>query len=110
MIEAIADGKKAAVAIDCYLCGVELPPDALSPEALPRAKKRIRRLTDCRIPAARLRKGTNVLAVAIHRAPTPCSFYASRHKGCGALHADNYWAKIGLFEVRLTAPPGAAAS
>ena len=27
MIEAIADGKKAAVAIDCYLSGTELPPE-----------------------------------------------------------------------------------
>jgi hypothetical protein len=27
MIEAIADGKNAAVAIDCYLRGVELPPE-----------------------------------------------------------------------------------
>jgi len=27
MIEAIADGKKAAVAIDCYLRGVDLPPE-----------------------------------------------------------------------------------
>jgi len=26
MVEAIADGKKAAVAIDCYLRGVDLPP------------------------------------------------------------------------------------
>jgi len=27
MIEAIADGKKASVAIDCYLRGEELPPE-----------------------------------------------------------------------------------
>ena len=27
MIEAIADGKNAAVAIDCYLRGVDLPPE-----------------------------------------------------------------------------------
>jgi NADPH-dependent glutamate synthase beta subunit-like oxidoreductase len=31
MIEAIADGKKAAVAIDCYLRGVELPPPPPEP-------------------------------------------------------------------------------
>ncbi len=79
-----------------------------SPAVLPRAQKRIRRLTDCRIPAGRLRKGVNVLAVAIHRTPTLCRFFASRHKGYGDLHADNHWSKIGLFEVRLTAPPGAA--
>jgi NADPH-dependent glutamate synthase beta subunit-like oxidoreductase/2,4-dienoyl-CoA reductase-like NADH-dependent reductase (Old Yellow Enzyme family) len=31
MIEAIADGKKAAVAIDCYLSGVDLPPEPPEP-------------------------------------------------------------------------------
>jgi len=31
MIEAIADGKKAAVAIDCYLRGTELPPEPPEP-------------------------------------------------------------------------------
>jgi NADPH-dependent glutamate synthase beta subunit-like oxidoreductase/2,4-dienoyl-CoA reductase-like NADH-dependent reductase (Old Yellow Enzyme family) len=31
MIEAMADGKKAAVAIDCYLRGVELPPEPPEP-------------------------------------------------------------------------------
>jgi len=79
-----------------------------SPDGRPRIRKRIRRLTECRIPAARLRKGVNVLAVAIHRAPTPATFYASRNKNSGALHHDAYWAKIGLFDVNLTAPAGAA--
>ncbi len=67
----------------------------------PRIEKRVRRLADCRIPAAKLRQGTNVLAIAISRAPTPAKFYASRPKGSGAMHDDCFWAKIGLAEVRL---------
>ena len=66
-----------------------------------RIEKRVRKLTDCHIPAARLRKGTNVLAIAISRAPTPAKFYASRPKGSGAMHDDCFWAKIALADVRL---------
>jgi hypothetical protein len=71
--------------------------------ARPRLAKRIRRLRDWRIPAAKLRKGVNVLAVAIHRAPTPASFFLRRVKGSFAGHRDTWWAKIGLVDVRLTA-------
>jgi len=74
----------------------------------PRIKKRVRKLTDCRIPSAKLRKGVNVLAIAIHRAPTPAKFFASRLKDRGGLHADCNWSKIGLFDVRLAAPAGSA--
>jgi hypothetical protein len=73
-----------------------------------RIEKRVRKLTDCRIPATRLRKGVNVLAAAICRAPTPVRFYASRPKGSGTMHDDCFWAKLGLLDVRLAAPAGAA--
>ena len=81
---------------------------ARTPDGRRRIKERVRRLTDCKIPAARLRKGLNVLAIAIHRAPTPAKFYVSRPEGYGAMHDDCYWAKIGLRDVRLVAPAGAA--
>jgi len=73
-----------------------------------RVGERVRRLTNCKVPSARLRQGLNVLAVAIHRAPTPAKFYVSRPEGYGALHNDCYWAKIGLRDVRLVAPAGTA--
>jgi glycosyl hydrolase family 123 len=68
-----------------------------------RIQKRVRRLTDCVIPASKLRKGVNVLAISITRAPTPAKLYAGRPKGYGNLHNDIFWAKIGLFGVRLYA-------
>ena len=73
-----------------------------------RVAGRIRRLTDCRIPAAKLRKGVNVLAVSVHRAPTLAKLYVSRNKGSNALHDDCHWGKMGLYDVRLAAPAGAA--
>lgn len=79
-----------------------------SADAAPRIARRIRRLADIRIPAARLRKGVNVLAVANHRAPTPAAVYLRHLKGTYASHDDVGWAKIGLSEIRLAAPPGAA--
>ena len=70
-----------------------------SADGKPRIAKRVRQLADCKLPAAKLRKGTNVLAIAIHRAPTLARVYASRNKGGGDFHGDCYWAKIGLFDV-----------
>jgi hypothetical protein len=73
--------------------------------------KRIRRVTDLQIPAGKLRKGVNVLAVGIHRAPTDGRFFLRRTKAsaeCNPPHPDTFWAKVGLAEIRLTAPPGAA--
>ncbi|HOX04825.1 MAG TPA: DUF6067 family protein [Planctomycetota bacterium] len=78
-----------------------------SPEGKPRIEKRIRKITECRLPTAKLKKGLNVVAVEIHRAPTLGRIYASRNKGGGDFHGDCYWAKIGLSEIRLTAPAGA---
>lgn len=66
-----------------------------------RLAKRTRRLEGCKIPAAKLRKGVNVLAVAISRAPTLARCY--QH-----FHHDTYWAKIGLASIRLSSSPGAA--
>jgi hypothetical protein len=73
-----------------------------------RLEKRQRRLEGCKLPAASLRRGVNLLAVAIHRAPTLARSY--RTPEGKSLHQDAYWAKIGLAGLRLAAPPGAAAA
>ncbi|MBM4038708.1 MAG: hypothetical protein FJ290_09350 [Planctomycetes bacterium] len=73
--------------------------------------KRVRKATDLKIPAAKLRKGVNVLAVGIHRAPTDGKFFLRRTKAsteCNPPHTDTFWAKIGLVDIRLAAAPGAA--
>lgn len=82
-----------------------------SVDARGRMAKRIRRLINFKIPTAKLRKGVNVLAVAIHRAPTDAKFFLRRSKTsvqCNPPHRDSFWAKIGLIEIRLAAPAGAA--
>ncbi len=76
-----------------------------------RIAKRLRRLDDAVLPAARLRKGVNLLAVAIHRAPTDPAQHLRRPKNsyaCNPPHDDTFWAAIGLAEIRLAAPPDAA--
>jgi hypothetical protein len=73
--------------------------------------ERIRKVVDLKVPAQKLRKGVNVLAVAIHRAPTDGKFFLRRTKTSPEVnppHPDTFWAKIGLADIRLTAPPGAA--
>ncbi|HUT32515.1 MAG TPA: glycoside hydrolase domain-containing protein [Planctomycetota bacterium] len=78
-----------------------------------RIAQRVRRLDGVTVPAARLRKGVNVLAIAVHRAPTDPTQFLRRPKGsygCNPPHDDTFWARIGLAEVRLTAPQGAPAA
>ncbi len=71
------------------------------PDVKARLERRVRRLEGCRIPAARLRKGVNVLAVAINRAPTLERCFKRNHH-------DTWWGKISLDGIKLTAGPGAA--
>ncbi len=66
-----------------------------------RAELRTRRLENVAIPADSLRKGVNVLAVALHRAPLSHA-YAPRARGRVGL-----WVQIGFFGLSLTAPRGA---
>ncbi len=79
-----------------------------SPDGKPRIEKRTRKIEGCKLPAGKLRKGVNVLAVAVHRAPTLARVYVSRNKGGGDFHSDCHWAKIGLMSVKLTGPDGSA--
>jgi len=66
---------------------------------LDRFALRDRKLTDVKIPSAVLRKGTNVLAIEVHRAPV-----------AAVLLKDIYatWPPIGLLSLRLSASPGDA--
>ena len=68
-----------------------------------RPPKDIARQANCVIPAAKLKKGVNVLAVSIGRAATPSRFYASRPHEVGQPHTDEMWGKLGLANIALTA-------
>ncbi len=76
-----------------------------------RLEKRVRRITGLEIPASRLRKGVNTLAVGIHRPPAPPLLYVSRVKrwpyGVSRDGKIN-WCRTGLLDIQLTAPAGAA--
>jgi len=78
---------------------------------LDRFKKRIRRIADFVIPASKLRKGVNVLAVAIHRAPTdPVIFLRRIVRYPLSAYSDHrmQWCRTGLLDIRLTAPADSA--
>ena len=80
------------------------------PELADRYKKRFRHI-NCRIPASLLRKGINVLAIEIHRAPAPDSVFTKINaKKMGynlAQHFDWYWNRAGVDVVKLTAKASA---
>lgn len=81
-----------------------------TPDEIVRMQKRNRTLDGFKIPAAKLAKGVNVLAVAIHRAPVYYGAYVARHApGSAQVVSDTLWGHIGLLDIRLTAPAGATA-
>ncbi len=73
---------------------------------------RVRRLRAYRIPVARLRKGANVLAVGIHRAPAHWAYYTTRVRpyAYGITDERNRasWSRMTLEQIELTAPAAAA--
>jgi len=79
----------------------------------PTRPRRIRKLAGFKIPAEKLRKGGNVLAVAIHRPPAPWRYYVTRNKatprgvgwGSGCVPP---FPRLGFHSIELTAPPEAA--
>jgi hypothetical protein len=80
----------------------------LPQEVKDRVASRTRRASSVKIPAGLLVKGVNVLAVAIHRAPTPAARHVTRRKGSMAVSGHNWWTRTGLNSIRLTASkPGA---
>ncbi|MFH1023194.1 MAG: glycoside hydrolase domain-containing protein [Planctomycetota bacterium] len=66
-------------------------------------EKRTRRLADFKIPAGKLKKGVNVLAVAIHRSVAPWQFYATCDRRRVGFYYDSeaLWGRAGLHEVSL---------
>jgi hypothetical protein len=86
--------------------------DTRLPGCTQRLRRRWRRLTDLRIPAAKLRRGVNVLAVAVHRAPADWRFYTTRVRpfAYGAYDERNaaMWCRAALWKVELQAPADAA--
>ncbi len=77
-------------------------------EVRDRVASRYRHISDVTIPAGRLREGVNVLAIGIHRAPTPAVRHVCRHKGGSSVNSDYWWTRLGLQSIRLTASPEAA--
>ena len=77
-----------------------------------RMRGRFRRLTGFRIPVSKLRKGVNVLAVAIHRPAAHWKYYATRVRpyayGVYDSRAAARWSRIGLWQIQLHAPADAA--
>ncbi|MFW5871420.1 MAG: glycoside hydrolase domain-containing protein [Verrucomicrobiota bacterium] len=73
-------------------------------EVLKLQERRVRKIEELEISRSRLKKGLNVLAVAIHRAPTDYSFYVDDPSP----HKDTLWGKIGLCKLQLIAAPGSA--
>jgi hypothetical protein len=77
-----------------------------------RLKSRVRHIKSVEVPAKLLRKGVNVLALAVHRAPAseilltgkPRRWKQERWRGRGYY----WWSRIGLRYVTLTAPAGSA--
>ena len=83
------------------------------PEVVRRYKSRCRTL-EVKVPRALLRRGTNVLAVEIHRAPawegmfTSPSYYDGRKSLLSLNWIDAWWDRAMIEDVKLTAVPGSA--
>ena len=71
--------------------------------------RRFRYLNDIEIPSSMLRKGINVVAVQIHRAPVneDATTVTRRHYS-GMFRVPGLWAYAGLHELTITAPAGSA--
>ena len=75
-----------------------------------RHEKRIRRLRNLRIPASKLKRGVNVIALGLHRPPSPEVLFIRRIKRYPFLDERALWCKVGLLDVSLTAPAGSSAA
>ena len=73
-------------------------------EIIARWESRTRRLTDITVPSRLVRKGTNVVAIEIHRAPYHEVLHRkTRHLGRNARMFQYLWSTAGLVSARLTA-------
>jgi len=73
-------------------------------------KARLRELKDVQIPSSLLRKGTNVLAIEIHRAPLSEIWFnaplASGGRRGGYVLSSIGWSRVGIWKVQLTTDSG----
>ncbi|MCX7804440.1 MAG: hypothetical protein N3A38_04535 [Planctomycetota bacterium] len=79
-------------------------------EVKARVASRTRAVRDVILPGSKLRRGANVLAISIHRAPTPAAFELSRPEKSQRIghHEDFKWRRLGLLSINLKAEPGSA--
>jgi hypothetical protein len=87
-------------------------PDKRFPD---RYRRRQRAITDVAVPADRLRKGVNVVALELHRAPAPAFFFTAESRRQKRVFTNPnhvkqfaWWSRIGLESVELSAPAGGA--
>ena len=101
--------KRAFVAEEGYLPGTYDCRGGKNADVL---NARIRRLEGLKIPAAKLRKGVNVLAVGIHRAPADWRYYTTRVRPFAYGVTDDRnkarWSRMTLEAIRLAAGANAA--
>ena len=83
------------------------PPERGQPNAAlaKRYAMRFRRLS-AELPARLLRKGSNVLAVELHRAAVPAELGGAGGTGWNPTISRDLWGTCGLESISLTAPPG----
>jgi len=79
-----------------------------------RYRRRERALTNVTIPRSTLRKGVNVLALQVHRAPAPEFFFTARSRRQTRIFTNpshiktfSWWPRIAVASVQLTAAAGA---
>ena len=80
-----------------------------SKEEKERFQERYRYLRDIAIPASMLRKGMNVVALQLHRAPVnEAATLATRRHYSGMYRVPGLWAYVALRDLEITAPDDAA--
>lgn len=68
---------------------------------------RLRTIQNFKITASMLRKGTNVLACEVHRAPAAEVMFTGKMKGKGYIKRKCWWSRVGIRSVSLTVVPEA---
>ncbi|MFH1024872.1 MAG: glycoside hydrolase domain-containing protein [Planctomycetota bacterium] len=85
------------------------PDQAIKKELMPNFERRYRKLADVAVPSNLLKKGTNVLALEIHRAPINATVLTTERFKEGAMSTQSgIWAYAGLKDLSLTAATGSA--
>ncbi|MFW6152279.1 MAG: glycoside hydrolase domain-containing protein, partial [Verrucomicrobiota bacterium] len=69
---------------------------------------RTREISNAVIPADKLRKGANFLAIGLHRAPIPAERFVTVRKGHCARKANRWWTRLGLVSIEMKARPDSA--